>query len=78
MTDEEQAKLRKSLLAKVPQSFYQETSINKLFKRVLKGIEPVISDQRFWRILSESQKPIKSELSVPLPKAKYRRNGYRV
>lgn len=65
LTDEEQEKLINSLLAKVPQSSYQETSINKLFKRVLKIIEPVISDQRFWRILSESEKPIKSQLPDP-------------
>ena len=31
-------------------------------KRLLEIIDPVISDQRFWRILSEFGKPIKSEL----------------
>jgi hypothetical protein len=56
LTDEKQEKLINSLLAKVPQNFYQETSINKLFKRVLKIFELVISDQKFWRILSESKK----------------------
>ena len=65
LTDEEMEKLINSVLAKVPQSSYEETSINKLFKRVLKIIEPLISDQRFWRILSESQKPIKSQLPDP-------------
>ena len=65
LTDEEQEKLIKSLLAKVPQNSYQETSINKLVKRVLKIIEPVISNQKFWKILSASRKPIKSELSGP-------------
>ena len=64
-----------SILAKVPQSSYRETSINKWFKRVFKYfnkyfkyIEPVISDQRFWRILRESTKPelfISSQVRSP-------------
>jgi hypothetical protein len=62
-TIEEQEKLVKSILAKAPQSSYQEISINKFLGKILKLIDPVISDQRFWRIISESQKPIKSELS---------------
>lgn len=57
--------LVKGILAKVPQSSYQEISINKLLKKILKLIDPVISDQRFWKILSESGQTIKSELSGP-------------
>jgi hypothetical protein len=65
MTSEEQEKLINSLLAKIPEHSYQETSINKFFKKFLKFIDPVISDHKFWRILSESKKPIKSQLSGP-------------
>ena len=65
LTIEEQEKLVKSILAKAPQSSYQEISINKFLEKILKLNDPVISDQRFWRIISESQKPIKSELPGP-------------
>ena len=65
MTDEEQEKLINSLLAKIPEHSYQETSINKFLKKILKLIDPVISDQRFWRILGEFGKPIKSQLDGP-------------
>ena len=61
---EEQERLVKSILAKDPQSSEKEISINKFIKKILKLIDPIISDQRFWRLISESQKPIKSELSV--------------
>lgn len=62
LTNEEQEILVKSILAKAPQTDYSEISINKFLKKILKLIDPVISDQRFWRILSEFGKPIKSEL----------------
>lgn len=60
LTNEEQEKLAKSILAKAPQSDYLEISINKFLKKILKLIDPVISDQRLWKILSEFGKPIKS------------------
>jgi hypothetical protein len=62
---EEEEKLVKSILAKAKESDYQKISINKLLKKILKLIDPVISDQRFWKILSESGKPIESELPGP-------------
>ena len=62
LSSEEQEKLVKSILAKTPESDYSEISINKFLKKILKLIDPVISDQRFWRVLSEYGKPIKSEL----------------
>jgi hypothetical protein len=65
LTNEEQERLVKSILAKAPQSDYSEISINKFLKKILNLIDPVISDQRFWRILSEFGKPIKSELPGP-------------
>lgn len=66
LSDEEQEKLVKSILAKAPESSYTEISINKFLKKILKLIDPVISDQRFWRLVGESPKPIKSELSGPI------------
>lgn len=65
LTNEEQEKLVKSILAKLPESDYQQISINKFLKKILKLIDPVISDQRFWRILGEFEKPTKSELTGP-------------
>ena len=62
MNNEEQEKLVKSILAKAPETDYSEISINKFLKKILELIDPVISDQRLWRILSEFGKPIKSEL----------------
>ena len=65
LTSEEQEILVKSILSKAPESSYSEISINKFLKKILKLIDPVISDQRFWRILGEFGKPIKSELPGP-------------
>lgn len=53
LTSERQERLVKSILAKVPESDYREISINKFFKKILKVVDPVISDQRFWRTLVE-------------------------
>jgi hypothetical protein len=65
---EEQEKLLKSLLAKADSSSYKETSINKYLEKIFKLanrlIDPVISSNTFWRIMSEFGKPVKSELSV--------------
>ena len=63
LNEKKMEKLVKSIVAKTDQSSDKEISINKFLKKILKLIDPVISDQRFWRIISESQKPIKSELS---------------
>ena len=65
LTSEEQERLVKSILSKALESSYSEISINKFLKKILKLIDPVISDQRFWRILGEFGKPIKSELPGP-------------
>ena len=65
MTNEEQERLVKSILAKAPQTDSSEISIDKFLKKILKLIDSVISDQRFWRILNEFGKPIKSELPGP-------------
>jgi len=60
---EEQEKLLKSLLSKVPQSSYKEISINKFFKKILNQIAPIVTNPKLWRILSELEKPIKPQLS---------------
>lgn len=65
LTNEEQKKPVKSILAKVAESDYQEINVNKFLKKILKLIDPVVSNQRLWRILSEFGKPIKSELLDP-------------
>lgn len=44
LTNEEQERLVKSILAKVSESNYQETSPNKFLKRVLELMDPVISN----------------------------------
>lgn len=57
--DEKLAKIRlvKSILAKTPQSDLDEISFNKLVKRLVNIIGPIISDQRVLRILAEFEKP---------------------
>lgn len=54
LTSEEQERLVKSILAKVPESGSRRISINKFF---IKLVDPVISDQRFWRVLAVLEKP---------------------
>ena len=57
LTSEKQEKLVKNILAKTSQSDYSEISINKILKKIVNLIDPIISDQRFWRILAELEKP---------------------
>lgn len=57
LTDEEEAKLVKNN--------YSEVSINKFLKKILKFIDPFISNKQFWKILSEFGKSIKLGLVVP-------------
>lgn len=57
LTNNEQEKLVKSILARTSESDLDEISINKLLRRLLEIVDPVISDQRFWRILAELEKP---------------------
>lgn len=55
-------KIIESLKAKTSQSFFKRRSINRIFKIIYQTIEPLIKDQRFWRLVAESQKLIKSKL----------------
>ena len=56
-TSEEQKRLLKSILVKTSESDSREISINKFFLKILKLVDPVISDQTFWRIFAELEKP---------------------
>jgi hypothetical protein len=55
--NKKQEKLVKSAVTKAHDSNYTEISSNKFLKKILKLTDPVISDQRFWRILAEFEKP---------------------
>ena len=57
LNNEQQERLVKSILARTPESDLNEISINKLLKKLLEIIDPVISDQRFWKILTELERP---------------------
>lgn len=57
LSSKEQERLVKSILARLPESDYREISINKFFKKILKSVDLEISDQRFWRVLAELEKP---------------------
>jgi hypothetical protein len=65
LTDEQKDNLKNSILAKTPESDLDHISMNKLLLRLGEIIEPVISDQRFWKILSQLEKPVKSDLPSP-------------
>nr|UVG41922.1 hypothetical protein [Navicula tsukamotoi] len=62
LSNNQQEKLVKSILAKAQESDYKEISINKFLKKILKLIDPVISNQKLWRILRELEKPLKPQL----------------
>ena len=62
MNNQEQEKLKESVLNKAPNNDSNNISlisINKIFKRILIAIEPIIANQNFYKILSEFQKEIK-------------------
>lgn len=64
VSDAEQERLVKSVLSKAPESEYSEISINKLLQKIIDFIEPIVADNRLWRIFSEFEKPIKPILPV--------------
>lgn len=61
--DEEQEKLIRSVLARTPESDLDEFSINKFLQRILEIIDPVISNQKLWKILSVLEKVLKPRLN---------------
>ena len=62
---EKMEQLRSSIISKTSQSLRKKSSINKILKRVLKMIDPVISSPKFWKIVQRLETPLKSELSDP-------------
>jgi hypothetical protein len=52
----EQQKLIKSILSKVSDKKYSRISVNKFLKIIVKIVDPILSDQRLWRILAEFDK----------------------
>ena len=66
LTDEKQERLVKSILSKVPESNYQEISINKYLRKTLKLMDPILSDQRLWIIVTEFSKPLPARLGKPV------------
>ena len=62
-------KLQKNLVSKSAEdskSFksFTDKSFNKIVIGIMDKMEPVIGNQNFWRVLAETQKPVKSELSI--------------
>ncbi len=51
-------KLIKSVLSKSPESSYQQTSLNKLLKLLLKGVEKVITNPKFWQFMKAMSDPL--------------------
>jgi hypothetical protein len=64
LNETEMEKLVNSIVAKSHKSLDKEISLNKFLKKILKLIDPVISNQRFWRLISESQKPMSGPSEV--------------
>jgi len=59
-------KLERNLASKSgenPKSF-TDNSLNKIIIGMIDKMEPIIGDSRFWRILAETKKPVKVELST--------------
>lgn len=59
-------KLEKNLASKSEEDSksFPDNSLNKIVIGILDKMEPIIGDPRFWRILTETQKPAKVELST--------------
>ena len=59
-------KLEKNLASKSGEDSksFPDNSLNKIVIGILDKMEPIIGDPRFWRILTETQKPVKVELST--------------
>lgn len=54
-------KLQKNLVSK---SVENSKSFNKIVIGIIDKMEPIIGNQKFWRLLTEQQKAVKSELSI--------------
>ena len=59
-------KLERNLASKFleeNQKSFTDNSLNKIIIGMIDKMEPIIGDSRFWRILAETKKPVKVELS---------------
>ena len=61
ISDKKMEKLVKSIKSKTSETLFKRRSFNKILQLIYQRIEPVITDQRFWKLVSESQKPVKSK-----------------
>jgi hypothetical protein len=59
-------KLKKNLTSKSikDSTSFTDKSFNKIVRGIIKKLEPIIGNQKILRILTETQKPVKSELSI--------------
>ena len=59
-------KLKKNLTSKSVKdsTSFTDKSFNKIVRGIIKKLEPIIGNQKILRILTETQKPVKSELSI--------------
>ena len=61
-------KLQKSMVSKSVEDSgsWSDRSFNKIVIGVLDKLEPIIGNQKFLRLLAETQKPVKSELPISM------------
>ena len=61
-------KLQKSVVSKSVKDSrsFSDQSFNKMVLRFLNKLEPIIGNPKFYRLLAETNKPVKSELSVSI------------
>jgi len=57
-SEEQKLKLIKSILAKAPDTSYQQISINKFLTKVYNLLEPLIFNWDFWKVIHEFQKGV--------------------
>jgi hypothetical protein len=57
-------KLIKSILSKIPDSNHSIISINKILKKIVKVIDPVVTNLRLWQVLGY-QKSITVNVNAP-------------
>lgn len=67
-------KLEKNLASKSGEDSksFPDNSLNKIFIGILDKIEPIIGNPKFWRILTETQKPVKVELSTSVKSSSFK------
>lgn len=66
LNNNEEALLVESVLAKTEQTEIREISLNKFLKKIAKWIESIISNQKFWTIVKQSQTPVEPKVDNSL------------